>query len=198
MISDQAPATDLSLFSRRLFVTSLLFLIVLLLTVGIIQARRGYHAGRASMNESAKTSIDFLEKVGSVYIENYDLTALERFTQIVAQDRDCIAAVYYDPKNEPLTVKHKLPQDTNGLLVLERPIRNIRNITIGSIKIAYSYQRLEDNFRQALYITLAGLVVAILLLTAATKLINRTIEKVKLEMEVKKLVETLRKKNLQL
>ncbi len=146
------------------FLVSVVILTVLVLGgLGVFLRTRTMDATKNMMQSKADSMASFLQRVGVVYVTNYDLSALESFVKIVLKDSDADFAVFLDEKKKPLTEASREPEDVSGLDIYEREIQTRDGRTLGYVRLGYNRNALDRTWRQGLLSVGVGVLIALAL-----------------------------------
>jgi methyl-accepting chemotaxis protein len=135
---------------------------------------RGDRDSRQQLKGQATSMAAFLQQASASYITNYDLSALELFAKQAVKDEDFTFAVFLDDARKPLTAGVK-PEIEASANVVEEAVRDPDGKVIGYVRLGYSTRRIEATLRQRIVISVAGLVLAQLLLALGLGLVVRSL-----------------------
>ena len=92
----------------------------------------------ARFEAQAARTVEFVAKVGTPYVTNYDLTALGAFVRELSRDEQVAFAEFFDADGKSLTEDvAQAPADTAGLVLVERDMKDAAGKTIGRLKAGF-------------------------------------------------------------
>src|SRR5262245_55347802 len=92
----------------------------------------------AGFGEQAARTVEFVAKVGTPYVTNYDLTALGSFIKELSRDKRVAYAEFFDAEGKSLTSDVSAsPADTSGMLLIEREVQDASGKTVGRLKTGF-------------------------------------------------------------
>jgi len=112
----------------------------------------------------------FVAKVGTPYVVNYDLTALGTFVTELARDDQVAFAEFFDADGRSLTEDvARSPEDTAGLLVVDREITDAGGKSLGRFKAGFRRNAVTAA-REAVLYAIGGALLAVLVVVVVTLL----------------------------
>ncbi len=102
---------------------------------------------KSAMESKIESISTFLQTVGQTYLTNYDIAALESFSNIATRDNDFAFVVYLDEKGKALTESSRTVTAPNIQLV-NKVIKDRAGKSIGSVSIGYKTDVFQTVFWQ--------------------------------------------------
>lgn len=130
---------------------------------------------RASIDSKGTAVTDFITRFSADYFAIFDFTDFENFVKAISSDPDVEFFVVYNARNEPLTSGMRPPEDTSGLFVFEREIKDEVGNVQGRVAIGYNKESLAKSQRKNAAIILTSIIVAVALFAVGIALVTRKI-----------------------
>ncbi|MHB8828113.1 MAG: methyl-accepting chemotaxis protein [Syntrophales bacterium] len=160
---------------NKFFISSLIFIVILFAVLTAINVRINNSSIRAQMEKRGKAMVHYMAKTSVFYYTNYDLGTLDVFVQEAIKDPDVVYAVFYDENKKPLTVTSKKPADTASLMNYEQSIVDASGKTIGLLSIGYSAKAIAAIVNRSVWIMLAAMTIALILLSVGITFFVRNV-----------------------
>lgn len=150
---------------KKFFIPSLIFIVALFAVLTAINVSINNALTSAQMEKRGKAMVNYMAKTSIFYYTNYDLGALDGFVQEAIKDPDLVYAVFYDENRKALTVTSKKPANTASLMNYEQAIVDAAGKTIGHLSIGYSAKAIAAVVNRGIWIVLAIMMLALILLS---------------------------------
>lgn len=162
----------------RFLVPTIVLLVVIFGTLGTTLIIQNQRFADGMMNARAEAMANFLGKVGSGYINYFNLLELDNLVDQATKDKDTVYAAFYDPNGKLLTQKDNFPPEPKedpSLVTYQREFTDDDGQLTGSMKLIYSRKSVEENARQSILFVVAGIIVAVTLFVIGMVLLTNSI-----------------------
>jgi methyl-accepting chemotaxis protein len=158
----------LNTISRKFLIPTVAYLVLLLGVLGTALVLSNSATINSVYEARSRSMTDFLGKIGLIYINYYDIAALEGFVNQAINDPELTFVVFYDSAEKPLTTSSVEPDDISSLLVEKSEILNDSGEVLGYIKLGYSKEKLSRSRNVNILTMVFGGIVAIFLFSLGT------------------------------
>ncbi len=133
---------------KKFLVSSLLFIITLVLTLAFVSIQINNAMTREQMDARGDAMVRYIAKTSIFYYHNYDLGALDVFVKEITAAPEVKYAVFFDEKRTPITQSSQEPKDKSALLVYEGEVKDEMDRVLGSLSIGYTKDALHRGTRR--------------------------------------------------
>jgi methyl-accepting chemotaxis protein len=149
-------------FRFRLLAPTLTLCIAVTLVAAIAGSWQVVGQLSARFEAQAARTVEFVAKVGTPYVINYDLTALGTFVKELARDDQVVFAEFFDAEGRSLTEDVATsPDSAAGLLLVEREITDAAGKSLGKLRAGFRRDAVTAA-RQAVLVAIGGALLAVL------------------------------------
>ncbi|MBF0313434.1 MAG: hypothetical protein HQK50_11955 [Oligoflexia bacterium] len=164
-MSLQKILSKMNLKNRILIPANLVSTILLLALVAGVYI---YQKTSSSASEQLITKVgfisNFLSESSKIYIQNWDLNALESFVKMSVADSDINYAVFYDNNGKIMTESSKIIESPDIFKkVIE--IKSDEDVVVGKLVIGYNFAGVTKTIRSVLLFLLLGAVITQLIIS---------------------------------
>ncbi len=138
--------------ATKLLVSSLTFIIVLVLAMSLIGIQTNNAMMREQMNARGNAMVRYIAKTSIFYYHNFDLGALDGFVKEITATPEVKFAVFYDEKKNPMTLSSQEPKDRSELLVYEGEIKDDVGRLLGYFSLGYTKDILSRGIRRTVWV----------------------------------------------
>ncbi len=175
-----------SLFSfdslaKRVMVPALALVLAALAGLGAAMIYQATTASRIAADTSQVGTIDFVAKVSSPYIANYDQTSLETFSKELGKRSDIGYAEFFSGDGKTMAATGSAA--AAGLRMLEREIADEAGAKIGTVKIAFNETELDQTRTRGIITVAVAILCAVLLIGAGLTLVVARVVRAAHEVE---------------
>lgn len=166
---------SLDTVGKKILLPTILYLVVLFGILGAVLIRNTATSIHDVGSSKGETMANFLEKIGTVYLNYFDIAALEGFIKEAQRDEELVFAAYFDPQGKRLTSGAAEPADTTGLTSFERVINNDAGQVLGSLRLAYSGDKVSKSITRGVLTVVVGVSLAVILFVLGMSWLIRNI-----------------------
>ena len=138
--------------ATKFLVSSLAFIIVLVLAMSLISMQTNNAMMREQMDARGNAMVRYIAKTSIFYYHNFDLGALDGFVKEITATPEVKFAVFYDEKKNPMTLSSQEPKDRSELLVYEGEIKDDVGRALGYFSLGYTKDALSRGIRRTVLI----------------------------------------------
>lgn len=168
-----ARARKRSLLSRLLWPINIISFICLT-AIAALMVMDSKKSLEAAMHSKVTSLAEFLQQIGTVYVTNYDLSALGKFAEITSKDSDIAYAIYLDQAGKSMTEAQKRVEGAN-IREIELSIPSHTGQAIGRVQLGYKTDRIQEGFWRMVTLCAVAAILAQLMLSFAVFYIVRGI-----------------------
>ncbi len=162
--------------SRAFMLSSLVFVVSLIVVLAFISTRMANEQLRAQMNTRGQAMVNYMAKTSVYYYRNFDLGALDGFVKEIVKTPDVTFAVYYDEKKKPVTISSAEPADKTDQLVFETAIKDDAENLLGYLSLGYSTRALRESaLKSFLIMGMSTILALVIVIFGVSGLIRRLI-----------------------
>ena len=161
--------------NRKFLIPVLVLSAILLTALGGFMAFKNKQAVNTSLDDKANAVADFISGFSSEYFAIFDFSDFENFQKAISADPEVEYLSFLNAQREPLSDALKPPEDTSGMRVVERAIKEEDGSIIGYLQIGYSLERLKSSMIESLYTIVISTLVAMILLSLIIVFLTRSL-----------------------